>query len=163
MKLLRLVFGGALGLAASQAALATCYTVYGPNSQVLYQAQTPPVDMSRPLHETLPRAYPGGHLVFDSANQCPVENVAGQPSALKAAVARAGGSTPLLTDRGTAEALGLPHTPLGNDVVVVPQRPANMRPGLNVMEGPGGAVVTEAYAPPVPGAGRTVMGGAPAR
>lgn len=161
MKLVRLAIGAALGLAATQAAMAMCYTVYGPAGQLLYQAQTPPVDMSRPLHETLGQAYPGGHLVFDDASQCPVENVAGQPSALKAAVARAGGSTPLLTDRRTAESLGLPHTPLGNNVVVVPQRPANMRPGLNVMEGPGGAAIAEADGPAAR-TGGTVMG-APAR
>ncbi len=137
MKKLRRVLGCMLGLAASKAALATCYTVYGPDNRMLYQAQTPPVDMSQPLHETLPRRYPGGHLVFDSSNQCPVQNsLSAQPSPIQAATARAGGSTPLLTDRRTAEALRLPHTPLGNDVVVVPQRPANMRPGLTIMGGP---------------------------
>ena len=43
---------------------AACYTVLGADQQVLYRAQTPPVDMSLPLHETLPRIAPGASLVF---------------------------------------------------------------------------------------------------
>ncbi len=56
----------ALLLAAlvSPAAQAACYIVHGADQQVIYRAQTPPVDMSRPLHETLPRVAPGGALVF---------------------------------------------------------------------------------------------------
>lgn len=48
----------------SQATQAACYIVYGPDRQVVYRAQTPPVDMSRQLHETLPLVVPGGAMVF---------------------------------------------------------------------------------------------------
>ncbi|NMM77493.1 hypothetical protein B2J86_08545 [Acidovorax sp. SRB_14] len=52
-----------LGLAAP-AAHAACYLVYGPGQQLVYRAPEPPVDLSRPLHETLPAVAPGGTLVF---------------------------------------------------------------------------------------------------
>ena len=45
-------------------ALAACYVVYGADQQVVYRGQTPPVDMSRNLHETLPAIAPGGRMVF---------------------------------------------------------------------------------------------------
>lgn len=48
----------------SQSASAACYVVYGPAQQVLYRATQPPVDLSRPLHETVPAVVPGGTLVF---------------------------------------------------------------------------------------------------
>ena len=56
-------------LAASQAF--ACYTVTSANDQVLYRAIDPPVDMSRPIHETLPQVFPGGHMVFDLGTDCP--------------------------------------------------------------------------------------------
>ncbi len=56
---------GLLALAGvHQAAQAACYIVYGADRQVIYRAQTPPVDMSRHLHETLPEVAPGGTMVF---------------------------------------------------------------------------------------------------
>lgn len=57
-----------LGLATTQAY--ACYTVYGRGNQVLYSSSEPPVDMSRPLHETVPALFPGGHLVFGSETDC---------------------------------------------------------------------------------------------
>ncbi len=45
-------------------AWAACYVVYGADQQVIYRAQTPPVDLSRNLHETVPAIAPGGTLVF---------------------------------------------------------------------------------------------------
>lgn len=63
-----------LGLLASQAAQAACYVVYASDRQVIYRAQTPPVDMSLPLHETLPRVAPGGSMVFSlDSNGCELE------------------------------------------------------------------------------------------
>lgn len=56
-------------LAAGQAA-AQCYTVYDRNNRVLYHAAESPVDMSRPLHETVEAAFPGGHMVFDNFSAC---------------------------------------------------------------------------------------------
>lgn len=52
----------------AQGAWATCYVVYGPDRQVVYRAQVPPVDMSRQVHETLPRVAPGGTMVFSPSN-----------------------------------------------------------------------------------------------
>jgi len=58
----------ALGLAAS--AQAGCYTVLGAQGQILSQTSTPPVDMSRPLHQTVPARWgPGAVMVFGSADE----------------------------------------------------------------------------------------------
>ena len=55
-------------------AWATCYVIYGADQQVIYRSQTPPVDLSRNLHETLPQVAPGGTLVFSLDNYgCEVE------------------------------------------------------------------------------------------
>jgi hypothetical protein len=66
------------GLAALAALMATpalaCYTVYDAADRVVYQAQTPPVDMRFQIHEVLPRVYPGGHLVFGNEQDCPLVN-----------------------------------------------------------------------------------------
>lgn len=56
-------------LAASQAL--ACFTVISPRGQVVYHSIDPPVDMSRPLHETLPHVFPGAHMVFDLNTDCP--------------------------------------------------------------------------------------------
>lgn len=61
------------GLSA-QAASAACYIVYAADKQVIYRAQTPPVDMSRQLHETLPLVAPGGAMVFSlDSSACELE------------------------------------------------------------------------------------------
>ncbi|SFF22778.1 hypothetical protein [Paracidovorax wautersii] len=53
------------GLCASQGAAAACYVVYSADQQVIYRSQVPPVDLSRQLHDTLPRVAPAGsQLVF---------------------------------------------------------------------------------------------------
>ena len=49
-------------------AWADCYVVYGPDQQVVYRNQMPPVDMSRQVHETLPLVAPGGTMVFSLDN-----------------------------------------------------------------------------------------------
>ena len=49
---------------ASQSAAAACYLVYAPNQEIVYRAPSPPVDMSREIHETLPRVAPGATLVL---------------------------------------------------------------------------------------------------
>ena len=56
-------------LLAAQAAQAACYIVYTADQQVVYRAQTPPVDMSRQLHQTVPQRYGrGATLVFGIAD-----------------------------------------------------------------------------------------------
>jgi len=62
------IFFLALSLASVQA-MAQCYTVYDRDERVVYQGRESPVDMSRPLHETVPGLFPGGHLVLDNFTQ----------------------------------------------------------------------------------------------
>lgn len=67
----RLRFGVLLGagVVLAGAAQAACYTVMDTQGVVLSQTSTPPVDMSRPLHETVPARYGrGAHMVFGVAD-----------------------------------------------------------------------------------------------
>lgn len=48
----------------STAASAACYVVYAPDGQIVYRDAEPPVDLSRPLHQTVPSVLPGARLVF---------------------------------------------------------------------------------------------------
>lgn len=50
--------------AAALPASASCYSMLGANGRVVYQSATAPVDLSRPLHETVPARFPGLQLVF---------------------------------------------------------------------------------------------------
>ena len=119
----------ALAVLAAGPALA-CFTVYDRNNQVLYNAQVPPVDMSRPLAETLPQKFPGGHMVFDQNVNCPIVQAAGQMRASPPPPGR----SPLLTDVATARAMGLKHTVIADGVAMVQDRPENMRPGVVLAE-----------------------------
>lgn len=65
----RLLLGLACATGSLQAA-AQCYTVYDQSNRVVYHAAQSPVDMSRPLSETVPQAFPGGHMVFDNFSAC---------------------------------------------------------------------------------------------
>ncbi len=108
-----------LGLAAGNA-MASCYTVYDRANQVVYNAETPPVDMSRPLHETLPGRFPGGHMVFGEGGDCPKVNVAG----LETPIPNRRAVSPLLTDRKTADAMNAPRVMLSGNIALVDQRAA---------------------------------------
>lgn len=110
-------------------AMAACYTVYDGSNRVVYNAQTPPVDMSRPLHETLPARYPGGHLVFGPGSDCPRDVTA--PVAI--AARNTGKAAPLLTDRRTAAALNVPHTILPSGVALVSNPPPMLGGGITVL------------------------------
>ncbi len=121
--------------------------VYDRNNSVVYNAQTPPVDMSLPLHQALQQRFPGGHMVFGAGTDCPVA----QPQTIPL-VRNTTGTSPLLTDRATAQAMGLPHTVLAGNVALVAQRPDSMSPGL---------VVAQAAVDPAEAALRT-LGGPPA-
>jgi hypothetical protein len=146
-----------LGLASLQAM--ACYTVYDRNNRVMWQGDRPPVDMSRPLGETVPARFPGGQLVFDDSPVCPVVS--------SVAIGNGGplttSSSPLLTDESTARRLGLPHRSLGQNIAMVPPQAVRMEPGVTVvpatavasrapdtrtMGGPG-TVITEYRDPPV--------------
>lgn len=152
MTISKALFAAVAALAAGQAL--ACYTVYDRNNQVVYSGEKPPVDMSRPLAETLPAAYPGGHMVFGNGPCQVVADLQPKPRA----VGRDGRS-PLLTDEATARTLGLPHTPVSNGVVLVPQRPQNMRPGFMLAE----SGIVEPNDTRAMGAGPARPGTAPAR
>jgi hypothetical protein len=49
-----------------------CFTVYNlASNQVVYSGMEPPIDMSYQIHERLPSAFPGGHMVFGNSTDCP--------------------------------------------------------------------------------------------
>lgn len=138
-----------------------CYTVYDRSDRVVYQSNTPPVDMSRPIHQTLPARFPGGHMIFDTSSECPVVSSVASGMGGRTLSSKA----PLLTDRETAWAMGLPHTVLATGVALVQPRDAVLAPGVTVVPsafaaapatnvmgaGPSrrGAVITELRDPPI--------------
>ena len=64
LSIARLSIGAAV-LAAAVGAQAACYTVLGPKGQILSESPNPPVDMSLPLHLSVPERFgPGAHMVF---------------------------------------------------------------------------------------------------
>ena len=73
----------ALGLLLSQQALAACYAVYS-GDRLVYRSVTSPVDLSRPLHETVPARF--GHsatLMFSPSSEgCTSVDVTAPPSPL---------------------------------------------------------------------------------
>ena len=72
MTAIRLAATAAAALVAglfAQGSWAACYIVYGADKQIIYRSQLPPVDMSREIHETLPRVAPGATLVFSLDDQ----------------------------------------------------------------------------------------------
>ena len=146
----KLVLLCSLGLAVTQAM--ACYTVYDKSDRVVYSSQLPPVDMSLPLHETLPKAYPGSHMVFVTGAKCEREEMTPQT------IASALVASPLLTDRRSASDLKLPHVILDSGAALIKQRPANMKPGVVLTERPlelaanrprSNIVITEMRDPPL--------------
>ncbi len=67
----RILFSlAATALAAPQAM--ACYTVYNKANVVVYSNMSPPIDMRYQIHQRLPAVFPGGHMVFDASDDCPV-------------------------------------------------------------------------------------------
>ena len=123
MKLSHAALAAMLLVAGGQAM--ACYQVFDANNRTVYSGMEAPVDMSRPLHETLPARFPGATMVFDN-NECPTQG--------RLRVASSTGRSPLLTDKRTAESMGLPHTDLGNGVSMIRERPDTMRAGVTISE-----------------------------
>ncbi|MFC5499193.1 hypothetical protein ACFPOE_16720 [Caenimonas terrae] len=121
---LKLALFCAIGLASVNAM--ACYTVYDRDNHVVYNSQTPPVDMSRPLHETVPVRFPGGSMIFDASTDCPSQ--APVKVALPQSPSR---PSPLLTDRRTAAAMHAPHTILPSGVALISQPTPVMVAGLS--------------------------------
>lgn len=53
-----------LALTASAWTQAACYTVYDSKNEVIYRSAEPPVDMSKPLHQTAAELPAGSQVVF---------------------------------------------------------------------------------------------------
>ena len=132
-----------LGLAAGNAA--ACFTVYDRSNAIVYYAQTPPVDMTPPFNDKLQKVFPGSHLVFGSTTGCPVKQAGYNPARPPAA------TSPLFTDKQTAEEMKLNHTVLPNGAALVAKPPTGMRPGFTVMNMDGQATNDRASPrPPTP-------------
>jgi hypothetical protein len=126
------------GVAAGHAV--ACFTVYDRTNAIVYYAQTPPVDMTPPFNDKLQKAFPGSHLVFGNTTGCPVKQAGYNPAKPPAA------SSPLFTDKRTAEEMKLSHSVLPNGAALVAKPPAGMRPGFTVLN-LGGPVATAPVAP----------------
>jgi len=116
-------------LVAASFDASACYTVYDRSDRVVYQSENPPVDMSRPIHETLPLRFPDGHMVFDTTATCPATT----SIAARGGVIDTRTHSPLLTDERTAVAMGMPHTRLAGGIALVQPRDAILAPGLTVL------------------------------
>ena len=117
-----------LGLASAQAL--ACFTVFDRENRVVYQSERAPVDMSVPLHQTIPAKFgAGSHMVFDG-HEC---------TAINSLAIGTGGRTapisPMLTNEKSARDRGLRHSSLGNGIAVVHGGDAIMRPGVTVVPG----------------------------
>lgn len=106
-----------------------CYTVYDRFDRVVYQSQTAPVDMSRPLHETLPARFPGGHMIFELGAECHVISSVATGRGERSVWT----SSPLLTDARTARSMKLPYREMAEGVALVAPQDAVMLPGFTVL------------------------------
>ena len=129
MRRWKLALCGSIAVVASFNAMA-CYTVYDRAGTVVYNGAEAPVDMTRPLHETLPARFPGGHMIFDTATECPNVSLV---STRNLRSDRAPLNSPLLTDAVTAQKMHLPHTIIASGVAVVPAQQVAMRPAITVI------------------------------
>lgn len=57
------IFIAALALGLGTAAHAVCFTVLDAKGEILSETSTPPVDMSRPLHETVEKRFGSGAVM----------------------------------------------------------------------------------------------------
>ena len=146
MKMKLALLGGLLLAGANAMA---CYTVYDAGSRVVYQGTAPPVDMSLPLHEALPKRFErGAQMVFNQSASCQPVGLGQVPRPtgtdaplntirMERTNARPSSSapSPLFTDRLTAERAQLPHTQVAGDIVRVPPMAADraMHAGVSVL------------------------------
>ncbi|QNP49250.1 hypothetical protein [Diaphorobacter aerolatus] len=77
-----LATGALCALLASQAQ-AACYELYSSKNDLVYRSVRSPVDLSLPLHQTVPKLVPGARLVFTPISQgCEIEFNKLQPQAV---------------------------------------------------------------------------------
>ncbi len=72
-----------MALTASAWAQAACYTVYDGKNEVIYRSAEPPVDMSKPLHQTAGELPNGSRVVFTPDSAVCVTEVHALPGAKK--------------------------------------------------------------------------------
>lgn len=63
----RLAGGLAAGLlmsAGMATAAGSCFTIYAADGELIYRSASTPIDLSRPISETMAVRYPGAHLVW---------------------------------------------------------------------------------------------------
>ncbi len=63
----RLASGLAAGLLMSAGmamAAGSCFTIYAADGELIYRSASTPIDLSRPISETMAVRYPGAHLVW---------------------------------------------------------------------------------------------------
>jgi hypothetical protein len=71
---------------------ASCFTVVDRANRIVYRSEIPPVDLSAPIHQTLPRVFPGTLLIIsDEVRMCtyidpasPVDPMTGAAAAVEA-------------------------------------------------------------------------------
>ncbi|QIL69078.1 hypothetical protein G7048_00915 [Diaphorobacter sp. HDW4B] len=69
-----LLVAGVLGALAASHAQAACYELYSSKNELVYRSTRSPVDLSRPLHQTVPTFAPGTKMVFTPNSQgCEIE------------------------------------------------------------------------------------------
>lgn len=126
MKCVKFLLLGSLLATASLQAGAACYTVFDRYSRVIFQDATPPVDMALPLHEALAQRFQEGHMI--------VSDEACRPLPIVTPAVPTGRAAPLLTDRKTAQAMGVRYKVLSGDAVLVePGEAPPLRPSLSVI------------------------------
>lgn len=140
----------AIGMASVNAM--ACYTVYDRDNRVVYNAQTAPVDMSRPISETVPAAFPGGTMIFGSGTDCPRD----QPTRVSLPVSP-GKPSPLLTDRRTAAAMNAAYTLLPTGVALISQPTPTMVVGLGTYSAGSPAAAPAVLSPRSPARRETVI------
>lgn len=124
-----------------------CYTVYDSSNRVVWQGDESPVDMSKPLHETVPARFPGGSMVFDQDARCASFSNSQRPGPTRT-------QSVLLTDQRTARALNVPYTALPSNIAMVQAGAVRMEPGVMTIP----SVVMAGTTPST-----ATMGGPPAR
>jgi hypothetical protein len=92
----------AAGLVLAQGALAMCYEVYSGKDRLVYRSTQPPVDLSQPLHETVPTRFGAGStmMFFQAEGSCPSEDTRK--------------SAPVLTEEDVGKAFGRSRGPARN-------------------------------------------------
>ena len=69
-----LLVAGLLGALAASSAQAACYELYSSKNELVYRSMRSPVDLSQPLHQTVPKFAPGAKLIFTPSSQgCEIE------------------------------------------------------------------------------------------